>query len=134
MPLESDRIDLKTDLLTGDLIVTTDIQFSTGLEAVAQGIRQRLLLFAEEWFLNLEVGVPWFQEILGRKFNEDRARPAFRDAILRTPAVAELVDLALNFDPETRILDVRWRARVEFDDSSTTLLDGIAIPVEQLAA
>lgn len=98
----------------GDLVVDRDVYFSRGLEAVAQGIRIRLQMFRGEWFLDLDAGVPYYQELLGQKFSEVRARAAFRAAILAAPGATELISLAVTFNRSTRRMSVDWEVRTDY--------------------
>lgn len=110
-PAESTRpIDLLLDS-DGDLVIDSDVHFSTGVNAVAQGIRIRLQNFKGEWFLDLDDGVPYYQDILGQKYDQNKVRDAFRDAILATPGVEELLKLEVSFDGQTRTLSVEWEVR-----------------------
>lgn len=40
--------------------------YLSGDEAIAQAIKTRLLLFYGEWFENIDIGIPYFQSILGQ--------------------------------------------------------------------
>ena len=111
--LATDPIDLLLDS-DGDMVVDSDLHFSTGAEAVAQGIRIRLQMFKGEWFLDLDTGVPYWDDLLGAKYNEVRARAAFRDAIVSAPGVDELITLKVTFDGATRTLAVSWEVRCAF--------------------
>ena len=119
--LITDPIDLLLDA-DGDLIVTTDLQFSSGLAGVAQGIRIRILTFKGEWFTDLEFGVPYYQDLLGHKFDNTKARIAFRDAILSAPGVLGLTELETTFTGSTRALNVSWRVATVFGDTEDELL------------
>jgi hypothetical protein len=121
--LSTDPIDLLLDA-DGDLDVSAGLQFSTGAAAVSQGIRIRIQMFRGEWFLDLDAGVPYHQDLLGAKFNDTRARAAFRDAIVSAPGVAALLSLTVAFNRSTRVLDVAWKVRTEFDD---TIEDTLAL-------
>ncbi len=123
MMLKTDPIDLKFDPTTGELVVTDNIQLSSGVDGVAQSIRQRLQLFQGEWFLNLEEGTPYFTEILGAKFNEAKIRGAIRPVILAAPGVTELLSLAVAFDGATRNLSVSWEVKTVFDDTVADTLN-----------
>lgn len=123
MALETDPIDLKIDPVTGELVVTDDLVFSTGSDAVAQGLRLRLQLFKGEWFLNLDEGVPYYEDVLGQKFDEKRIRAAFRPVILSTPGVVEIISLAVQFDGPTRDVTIAWEVRTEFGDTVADTLD-----------
>ena len=116
----TDPIDLLLDA-DGDLVVGTDLSLSSGVAAVTQGIRVRLLTFRGEWFLDLDSGVPYYQEILGKKFDQQRAHAAFREAILATPGVNELLSLVVTFDSPTRELRVLWKANTVFGVAEDTV-------------
>lgn len=116
--LSTDPIDFLLDD-DGDLVMP--LQFSRGLPAVAQGIRCRMLLFRGEWFLNLDAGVPYYQDLLGKKPNLALARNIFRDAILSTPGVLEILELEVSFEPGNRALSVRWKVSTEFGDTADSL-------------
>ena len=109
----------------GDLVVTGDLEFSTGLDAVAQGIRLRILTFQEEWFLDLDHGVPYYRDLLGQKFNVTKARDAFRKAIMASPGVTDLIKLNVEFDRATRYLTVDWEVRTTYGVTSDTLDFGV---------
>lgn len=117
MALATDPVDMLLDPLTEDIVVTTDLQFSKGLDAVSQGIRVRIKEFKGEWFANLDEGVPYFQDVLGQKYNAIKVRNAFRPAIVDTPGVGELLSLGTTFNGATREVRVNWEARAEFDDT-----------------
>lgn len=124
--LETDILDFKIDPVTGDLVITTDLQLSSGLSGVVQAVRTRMLTFKGEIFYDLEEGIPYLaregipQEdaLLGMKpFNEVKARKELRDCILATPGIVELLSLQLILNKSTRGLSVTWQARTEFGDT-----------------
>lgn len=114
-------IDLLLDT-DGDLVLTSGLEFSTGINAVAQGIRIRIQTFKGEWFLDLDHGVPYYQDLLGQKFNEIKARAAFREAILSAPGVDELTELEVSFDAQNRELTVSWEVTTSFGIIEETLV------------
>lgn len=97
------------------------LRFTTGLEAVAQGLKIRLQSFRGEWFRDLEDGVPYFQDLLGHKFSEIKARAAFRDAITETPGVVSLDSLIVAFDRATRALSVSFKVTADAGTISASL-------------
>ena len=127
MPLLTDPIDLKIDSLTGELSLDgDDLTFSTGVDAVAQGLKQRILLFKGEWFANLDEGVPYYDNeetgevgILGSKFNEERIRAAIRSVILATPGVSSIRSLSAQYDGATRTVTIAWNVVTTFGDTVT---------------
>jgi hypothetical protein len=104
------------------------LELARGLEAVAIGIRTRVLLFAGEWFLNMLAGVKWLpsrdgvtvperEALLGQHFDEVKTRRELRREILTTPGVIALPTLDVSFDNAARTLEVGWVARTAFGDT-----------------
>jgi len=96
--------DLYLDTGTGDLSVSAAgvIRLTDGtLETVAQRLKIKLRTFLGEWFLDTQVGLPYYQSILGQK-NPDLApiRSIFRSALLADPDVDSVprCDITLNTD------------------------------------
>ena len=100
-------VDLELDV-NGDLVIDTDIYLTKGINAVAQGIELRIKLFQGEWFADLDAGVPYWQDILGQKYEPIKIQAAFRDEILDAPGAEELVFLNSEFSGQTRLLNINW--------------------------
>ena len=113
----------------GDLLFP--LELATGLEAVAIGIRTRLLLVRGEWFLDLSVGIPMLpgqgvtdaDAILGRRFDPIKTRAAFLGEILTTPGVFDVPIFRMQFEPADRVLSISWVARTQFGDTELDTLD-----------
>lgn len=121
--LESDPIDLLFDA-DGDLAIGPDggFQFASGLAGVAQAVRVRLLMFREEWFLNLDAGVPWYQEILGEKVDDSLLRQRIIEAVAATPGVVEILTLTIARDTATRRIAITIAVRTVFGDTEPDTL------------
>lgn len=123
LPLESDPQDVALDV-DGDIKIDPKIGlvFVSGRAAVEQAVRIRLLMFAGEWFLNQDIGVPYFEELIGdaskRPGVEARARAAFAAAILDAPGVLEIKRLEVNINKDTRRMTVTWEATCAFGDTA----------------
>lgn len=117
------RWDVVVDPLLG-------LQLVSGEAAVAQAVRFRLELQRGEWFLNLDVGIRWYEEILGDASKtpgvEERARAAVAAAILDVPAVQSITRLDVTLDAVTRTLTVVFVAACTFGTASATLTVGDA--------
>lgn len=74
-------------------------------EAVAQSIQTRLLLLQGEWFINIQSGVPYSTQILG-KGTAGTYDEAFKQAILGTNGVTQIIDYSSVLDHRKRILMV----------------------------
>lgn len=106
--------DLKLDPATGDLALEGgDLVLVSGLDAIAQSCRMRLLFFAGEWFADLDAGVPYFGEVLVKNPNPDQLRGIFRDVILGTEGVTDLPELALVYDGTARTLSITFTASTD---------------------
>src|ERR1700690_705374 len=107
-PLLTAPRDLALDPITGDLVVGTDLSFTSGLQAVAQSCRIALQLFRGEWFLNLDQGIPYFQSILGQKpsIAIPAARLAFAAALRGVAGVTTVPVLNVTFDGPTRTMTI----------------------------
>lgn len=112
-PLVDDPIDLALGD-DDDLIVTTDLAFVRGLAGVAQMCRIAVQMFAGEWFLDLDVGIPYWEDIFGAPAEVAllSARAGFRDELLAVDGVLDIVSLVVTFDnARSRQLTVSWQVR-----------------------
>lgn len=112
MPADTVR-DLKLGL-TGDIVLAAgDLVLVRGTDAVVQSVRSRLLLFKGEWFLDLDAGMPWYQEILIKNPDVSRLQSLFRDRIAGTKGVSAVNSLTLLFDRANRRLTVTYTAAAD---------------------
>ena len=88
-----------------------------------QGVKIRLLFFRGEWFLDVSKGIPYFQSVFVKNPNLDHVRTLYRREILDAPGVDNLLSLILDFDAQTRELDVSWEA-----DSDQGRISGEVVP------
>lgn len=66
-------------------------------QTVAQRLKIRLLTFQEEWFINTEYGVAYWQEILGKKPGKARVDAIFQQQILEEVGVKEIITFNSTF-------------------------------------
>jgi hypothetical protein len=98
----------------GDLaIVNNELVLVIGADEVAQRVTQRLRTFRGEWFLNLDAGVPYYQEILVKNPSSTVVEGRLKAEIADTPGVLEIEIFKLEIDNvereatiETRIISV----------------------------
>lgn len=101
---------LKIDNTTGDLIFLAG-QFDevVGMEFEAQRVRDRLNTLRNEWFLDLEYGTPYLEQILGEKSpNMNVIAAIFKREVRKSLDLAELSALTCLFDNATRKLTVAF--------------------------
>lgn len=103
------HVGLFIDQDTNDLTVGPDnnLRLAMSVEAVGQHVRQRLKTFYGEWFLNTEVGVPWLDRILGRRYDPALAEAVVKAEILNTPGVVEITSFSVSFVDDPRRLQIK---------------------------
>lgn len=113
--------DILLDEITGDikvvantLILTTDI----GL-LVRQRLQIRLDTFLGEWFLNSEIGVPYFQTLLKKPYKELLTDSIFKGVILETEDVISITKFETTFDAKTGVYTLNFSVL----DSTNSELD-----------
>jgi len=79
-------------------------------EAIPQNIKQRLLHFTREWFLDLNAGTPWIEEILTKGSRQSAVKDILKARIREAPGVEELTALEL-FEAGERGIRVEFSAR-----------------------
>ena len=75
-------------------------------DAILQTVKTRLLLHYEEWFLDLNAGIPYFQLILVNNPNLVEIESIIGREIALTDGVDRVLNIALSFRPEDRSLAV----------------------------
>ncbi len=123
--LVTDPIDWELDTTTHDLVITTDLAWTSGIPAVAQGCKVVLGMIEGEWFADLDEGVPYLERdgvpasraLLGQKFNPEKARAAMRPELLAVPGVTAINYLNPAFDRSTRAMRVDFEVDTDFDDT-----------------
>lgn len=103
---------IEQDLLldeNGDLKISYgDLQLTGDENTVKQRIKLALLTFKGEWFLNEDLGIPYYQEILGQKNSLDSIKSIFIDAIQRIDGVKELQSLNIKLDDSSRNILIQF--------------------------
>jgi len=122
--------DFLLDPATGDLkIVNGDLVLSSGRDSVRQAITQALSLYKGEWFLDLDEGLPMFEEILVKDAtggpNFGAVRELLRQAILGCPGVKSVSDIALTYNAATRRATATFTAYS--DDGTPVVVDGFML-------
>ena len=97
----ADRGDGIYDLHLGD---TGDLATVTDTEAVGQHARQRLMTYYGEWFLNIEVGVRWLQDIMGKAFDPGLSEALVKAEILDTDGITSIEGFSVSFARNRREL------------------------------
>ncbi|MCD1645239.1 hypothetical protein [Aurantimonas coralicida] len=95
----------------GNLVMVTDAR------AVGQHVRQRLMTYEKEWFLDTTAGVPWLDEIMGKRENLALAEGLMKAEILDTDGVTGISDFSPRYLRSHRELNVpRAIVSTEYED------------------
>lgn len=81
------------------------VAIASGVDSVVQGITTRLRLFRGEWYLDVNAGMPWFEEVFtdgGQDIR--RIESALKTQILAEPGANSILSFNLDFDGPTRDL------------------------------
>lgn len=97
----------------GDYAINSFVQDSP---ATIQAVATRLRLFRGEFFLNLDDGIPYFQEILVKPANLSRIETIIRDTISQTEGVESIDTFEIIFDSDTRKLTISFTATTIYGD------------------
>jgi len=104
--------DIALDSITGDIsIIEGVIALNDENTAIAQHLRSRLRTFFGEWFLDISVGVPYFEQILIKNPNPVSVDSILKKEILETDGILELLTFDLDLNPTTRELTLTFQAR-----------------------
>lgn len=100
------------DRTTGDLAATADgTQIGRTLRTIdtlEQRIRTRLQTFMGEWYLDEDMGVPYFQEVLVKNPDVSRVRALLLTALLSVEGVKQVTQFDVAFIPGDRRFTVNF--------------------------
>jgi hypothetical protein len=101
------RLDLLLDD-NGVVLRGGDWAFAIDREGIQQRISQVLKTIAGEWFLDLDYGLPYFEQVLVKNPNLPAVQDIFRRALLSVKGVSSVERLTLSLDTTSRTLTVSW--------------------------
>lgn len=80
-----------------------------------QHVRTRLQFYLEEWFLDLNSGTPYFQQIFTKPANLANIESIFKSRILNTPEVKTLTEFSMDYEGgSVRRLTVSFSAETTY--------------------
>lgn len=95
------------------VIVNNNLVLVESREFVQQNLKQRLQTLLGECELDTSLGVPYIEEILGKRRQQTIVENILKDVILSTPGVIKLNSFSLEFEESTRILTVNFEVASE---------------------
>jgi len=104
------------DLLLGNnydlLIDNSDFSLTTNKsESLKQRLTIKLLTFKNEWFLNENLGVPYYQSILRKNRSKESIDIIFKNAILEEEDVLGITSFSSSFDNQYRTYSLNFVVR-----------------------
>lgn len=94
---------------SNDLVIeNNNLVLVSDLEEVRMLVYERLRTFLGEWFLNLNIGVPYFQEIFKKGTNLLTVSARLKETIIDTPGVLQLTWFNMDYEETTRVLSVSF--------------------------
>ncbi len=107
------------DTVTGDLDMSQGLRLTPDLQTyVVQRLDENFSFFLGEYFLNLRLGIPYFERVIGQKPDLALLQTLLSRAAQQTVGVASVPSFRAAFDRDTR------KARPSF---SLVLSDGTEI-------
>jgi len=91
-------------------ISENDLQLVEGSEQISQNLKIRLLFFAGEWYLDTNMGVPYYSDIFLKSPNVQHVDSVFKSVILDVKGVLDLLAYESNFDPRLRKFTINFTA------------------------
>lgn len=76
---------------------------------IRQKIAVRLRFFRGEWFLDQNIGMPYFQNILVKNPNLPMIQSLYREAIVTVPGVSDVKNFTYTFDGKIRRLSLDFQ-------------------------
>lgn len=96
--------DIFMNVLTEDINITDNkiVVMKEILPSLRQRLTIRLKTFNDEWVLNKNAGLPYFQQIYKKGISKDVVDSLFRSFILKTPDVERLISFSSILDGRNR--------------------------------
>ena len=96
----------------GDIaVVDGALGIVSGLEEMTQLLDQTQSTTQGDWFLDTDLGLPYFQTIMRKSTSIAEIESIYLDTINAVPGVLEIETFNLSLDPATRVLSISFRVR-----------------------
>ena len=96
-----------------------------GQAEVRQKLSQRLKTFLEEWFLDVNLGLPYLQLIFVKGTPASVIEDLFKNQIINTPGVTELTKFAPIELNEKRESDLDFDVKTSFGEDAIKLQESV---------
>ena len=87
------------------------LKLVSGNDEILQRVKIRLRFFKNEWFLNTEHGIPYYQDILGKKkVDINVVQSIFKENILDIEDINSIIEFELGYNSSNRQLILDFKA------------------------
>ncbi len=108
------QLDSKNNLI----IRNGNLVFIDKADTVRQRVKNRLMFFQGEWFLDRDDGTPWFQQVFVTPVNLPRISSVIKQRILDTEGVKDITAFSVvDFDTDVRTLSISFEAETIYGDT-----------------
>ena len=104
--LQTPAPDNDLDLSSGNLVVISRLA-----DVTAQKLTNKFQFFLGEWFIDVRLGIPYYQSVLVKNPNLSSIGQLFRRVILNTPGVDSITSASLNFISNQRKLNAQFTVK-----------------------
>jgi hypothetical protein len=87
-----------------------NVVYVSGIDQIVQNIKVRLDFYLGEYFLDITVGFPWFEQVLRKNVNLDQIENRLKQEILATEGVDYIETFDMSLDRRNRRLHVEFTA------------------------
>ena len=87
-----------------------DLPLLTGIDELTQLTAQVLRSFQGDWFLDLDLGMPYYQTIFEKATSISDVEGIFLDTISKISGILDITKFDADFDPATRSLNIIFTA------------------------
>ena len=116
---------LDYEITGGDIRISGgDVATVSDAQATRQRLEQKFKLWRGEWFLDVNAGFPWLQDILGRRPSPQVVRSLVFDVVQSDPGIRTVENLELEQDSPQWRLTIRFRARLTNGDTDDMEITG----------
>lgn len=110
--------DLRLDSTSHDLVVLDyDLSIAEGLDQVTQNIKIRLLFVYNEWFLDANKGVPFYERIGIKDPDIAVVDSIIKSTIVETPGVTQLISYESTYSAQDRSFGATFKCETEYGES-----------------
>lgn len=110
MDIKIDPVTKKFVLVNGDFVLTS------GVEAVAQFVGQRVQTWLGEWFLDITEGVPYREKVFLKNPDILDVSNVLKVMIIQSPGIIQLNSFDFTFDSAARIAHLTFSAQSEMGE------------------